>query len=111
MTTKTRTSRAWLAMAMFSTLAAGGIPTAQAQNSGALPIYRCVAADGASSRMSRTPCAAGETGKAQHSVAAIPQAKKPEITHQIGSIQRPVVVQQDETRIRPHAPRRRFGRR
>jgi len=69
------TARAWLGSVLLSALAVGALPAAQAQNSGSLPIYRCVAADGMSSRISRTPCAAAESGKAQQAVAGTAKQK------------------------------------
>lgn len=102
-----RTS-AWLA-ALLCSLSAGIAPTAHAQTSGSLPIYRCVSADGTSSRVSRTPCAAGETGTAKQATAAKPQ-EKPAIVHQTPSAPAQPVQAQEGERYRVHGTGR-SGRR
>ena len=108
---KTAKARRGLA-ALCCALSASVLLPAQAQTSGALPIYRCVSADGTSSRISRTPCAAGETGTAKQAIAAKPQ-EKPVIVHQTPSAPaQPVqpVQAQEEERYRVHGTGR-SGRR
>ncbi|RGE42089.1 hypothetical protein DZC30_17485 [Comamonas testosteroni] len=73
--------KALLVTALYCGLAAGALQPVQAQTSGALPIYRCVSADGTSSRISRTPCTAGESGTTQHAAAGT-QKQQPAIAHQ-----------------------------
>ena len=103
-----RTS-AWLAAALLCSLSATIAPTAHAQSSGALPIYRCVSADGTSSRVSRTPCAAGETGTAKQATAAKPQ-EKPAIVHQTPSAPAQPAQASEGERYRVHGTGR-SGRR
>lgn len=77
-----RAARIGAIEALLGGLSVGLLPTAaQAQSTGALPMYRCVSADGSSSRMSRTPCAAGETGAARQAVAGT-APQKSAIVHQ-----------------------------
>lgn len=102
-------ARAWLATVLLGVLSAGVIPAAQAQSSGALPIYRCVSADGTSSRISRTPCAVGETGTAKQAVAGTSQ-QKPAIVHQTLSAPDQSQAQDDANHRRSHTPHR-AGRR
>ena len=104
---------AGLLAALWGGLGLGMVPsTAQAQISGALPLYRCVGADGTSSRMSRTPCAASETGSAQHAVAGAAQ-HKPAIVHQGPSATMQQQAQDEARQRRPQASGRsgRMGRR
>lgn len=61
--------RGTLAVLCWGGVTVSTMPVAVAQTSGALPLYRCIAADGNSSRMSRTPCAIGESGTAKQAVA------------------------------------------
>ena len=102
-------ARAWLATVLLGVLSAGVIPAAHAQSSGALPIYRCVSADGTSSRISRTPCAVGETGTAKQAVAGTSQ-HKPAIVHQTLSAPAQSQAEEERTHRRTHTSHR-SGRR
>lgn len=91
---------------LLAGLTAGAMPAALAQTSGSLPIYRCVSADGASSRISRTPCAAGETGTAKQAVAGTSQ-QKAAIVHQTLSVPAQRQAQEEGTHRRTHTTHRR----
>ena len=105
----TCTTRAWLVAALLSVLTVGITPAAQAQTSGSLPIYRCVSADGTSSRISRTPGAAGEAGTAKQAVAGTAQ-QKPAIVHQSPSVPAQSQAHEETNRPRAHTTHR-SGRR
>ena len=100
-------ARAQLMTVLLPSLFASVTLPAQAQTSGALPIYRCVSADGASSRISRTPCAAGESGSAQHAVAGTAK-QQAAIVHQAPSTPAQASQSQaaEETHGRPRAGHR-----
>lgn len=101
-----RTAHAWVATVLLGGLTAGAMPAALAQTSGSLPIYRCISADGTSSRISRTPCAAGETGTAKQAVTGTSQ-QKPAIVHQTLSVPAQSQAQEESTHRRPHTTHRR----
>ena len=108
---KTAKARRGLA-ALCCALSASVLLPAQAQTSGALPIYRCVSADGTSSRISRTPCTAGESGTARNSVAGPPR-QQPAVIHQTpapSAQPSPTNSSADDAHGRPHAGHR-SGRR
>jgi len=94
---------------IIATLFFAATATTQAQTAGSLPVYRCISADGTSSRISRAPCAVGETGTAKQAVAGTPQPK-PAIDHQITSASAQSRVQDESNHRHAHTTKR-SGRR
>lgn len=83
--------------------------TTQAQTAGSLPVYRCISADGTSSRISRAPCAVGETDTARQAIAGTSQPK-PAIDHQIPSASAQRLAQGEPSHGHAHTSKR-SGRR